>query len=234
MNPFVTFLIVVPLIVSGTLTIAAAILLIEEGPKWDFIAAFLVLLAISGSLVLLFKRTSRSSLVDFSGSERIEDSVRRSLTTFTLIILYSVLIAIGFALFSIDSLRNWLGALCMILGLLMCFSSAVQLWHKSVPQLSQSREIITKQIKVLEISLSSYTLTRSVLLVSLILMGISLVTLYKFLGWNYYLSLLDLTGFLFLGLSTWLWYTANGIARRKTLEIFRQQLEMATPNVASP
>jgi len=224
MNPFVAFLIAVPLLVSGILTIAAGVLLIQEGPKWDFLAAFFVLLAISSFLVLLLRRTSRGSLLEFPGSDQIQESVRRDLTTFVLVILYAVLIGMGLVFFSVDSLRYWPGMLCAVLGLLTCYSGAFQLRQKHVPQLDQSQETITKQIKLIEISLSSHALTRNVLLGSLLVMGFFLVLLYKMLGWDRYFSFLDLAGFLFLGVSLWFWFTTNGIARRKKLETIRQQL----------
>ena len=91
--------------------------------------------------------------------------------------------------------------LCAVLGLLTCYSGAFQLRQKHVPQLDQSQETITKQIKLIEISLSSHALTRNVLLGSLLVMGFFLVLLYKMLGWDRYFTFLDLAGFLFLGVS---------------------------------
>ena len=228
MNPFVAFLIVVPLLVSGILTIAAGVLLLQEGPKWDFLVAFFVLLAISGSLVLLLRRTCRGSMLEFPGSDQIQESVKRDLTAFVLIILYAVLIGMGLLLFSVHSLRYWPGVLCVILGLLTFFSSAFQLRQKQVPQLGQPRETITKQIKLIETSLSSHALTRNVLLVSLILMGFFLVVLYTLFTLDRYFSMLDVAGFMFLGISLWVWFATNGIARRKKLETIRRQLQETT------
>ena len=228
MNPFIAFLILVPLLVSILFTIITALILIEDGPGWGIISALVILIAISGSLILLLKRTSRSPLLEFPGSDQVDVAIRRKLTTFFLVVIYGTLIFMAFFLVNIESVRNWLGVICTILGLLMCYSGIYQLRLIHIPEPNQSTESITKQIKMLEMFLSSRTITRNGLLASLILTGFLGVILYRRLEAVRYFSLLDLIGILFLTASLWLWFTLYGISRRRKLEVLKAHLEQGT------
>lgn len=221
MNPFVAFLILVPLLAAGVLTVGTVFSLVKHGPRWDVITAFVVLCAICGSLILLLKKTSRSPLLEFPGSDQVDVSIRKKLTGFFLLVIYLTLALMAIALLNIESVRNWVGLVCFILGLLMFYSAISQLRQDHPSQPSQSAESMTKHIGTLEMSLSSQTRMRNLLLVSLILMGSFAVILYRLLDLTRYFSLVDLVGFLFLGSTLWLWFTFNGISRRRKLQALK-------------
>lgn len=221
MNPLVAFLILVPLLAAGVLTVGTVFSLLKHGPRWDVITAFVILCAICGALILLLKRTSRSPLLEFPGSDQVDVSIRKKLTGFFLSVIYLALGLMAIVLLNIESVRNWVGLVCFILGLLVCYSAISQLRQEHTPQPSQSAESMTKQIGTLEMSLSSHAKIRNLLLVSLILTGLFAVILYRLLDMTRYFSLVDLVGFLFLGSTLWLWFTFNGISRRRKLQALK-------------
>jgi hypothetical protein len=205
MNPFVALLIIVPLLISLILTIAAAALLVEEGPSWGLVSAFGILFAISGALIFLLKRTSRSPSIEFPGDDRLDESTRRQLTTFFTSVIFVTLLLIGTFFVNIYSLRNWVGILSMVLALLMTCSSVLQFRRKRNRTLNELGEPNVREIKSREIFVAATTITSKLCPASLVLMGFSLVVLYWFLGADRYFSLLDLTGVLLLGGALWLW-----------------------------
>lgn len=204
MNPFVAFLIVVPLLISLALTVAAAALLLEEGLSWGLVSAFGILFAISGVLIFLLKRTSRSPFIEFPGDDRLDEGTRRQVTTFFTFVIFITLLLIAVFFVNLSSLRNWVGILCIILALLMACSSFLQLRHTRRP-LSELEEPSVKEIKSRKIFVAANAITAKLFPASLILMGFSLAILYWFLGGDHYFSLLDLIGVVLLGGALWLW-----------------------------
>ncbi len=225
-NPFLLFLILVPLLVSLIFTIGSVFGLLSHGPSWDIIFSIVMFSAISYYLILLLQRVStlQGSLIEFPNSNLVNESIRRKVTSFLLTITYLVLFALAFLLFNIKSLKNWLGAGSFVLGLAMLLSGISYVQFGGISQLKPSDPSTANKLTSLESSLAGHLKARNYILLLHPILGVCLVLLYQFAGWTDYFSIWDLSGFLFLLASSCIWFILYGISMKKQVEALRKRI----------
>lgn len=205
MNPFVAFLILVPLLISLIAVLAVTAILLEKGPSSGLLLTLAIFLSISGALGFLLKRTSRSPFIEFPGSDRLDEGTQRQLTTFFVSVIFVTLTLIALLFINLSSMRNWLGGLSVLLALLMVCSSVHHMRQTRRGPLSGLGQTTGQEIERGGLLVSATTVARNLFPASLILMGVSVLVLYWGFGGDRYLSVLDVGGLLLLGFALWLW-----------------------------
>lgn len=200
MNPFVTLLVVIPLFVSTILMIGSVFGIVKHGLKWDILTAFTIFASICAYLTLFLKKTVQKPLLEFPGSDAVSISIQKKITAFFLAVVYSAfgLMGLLLLLFNFKSVKNWLGVVCFILGLLMCYSGFFQLRKGKPSQFRESQESLASQHNRL-------VRTKKYLLSASIVTSFSIIFLYHLGEGSKFFSIFDLFGFLFLLFSSVSW-----------------------------
>jgi hypothetical protein len=224
-NPFVTFLVLLPLVVALILGAGTIFGLIRYGPRWDIITALIIFVIISGALGVLLARTSKTSLIEFPGAEEIDVAGKRRVTVFVLLVLYISLFLFFWLIFNVELVRNWLGAICIMLALSMIYSGVLQLRqaHSLAPE--RSKELVAAEIRQHELFLSTYKKTTRWLVVSSAITGLSVPVLFSILDGDRYISMLDLVGLILLLASIVIWFILRGVSVQKKFGILLHQQE---------
>jgi hypothetical protein len=226
MNPFLAFLICVPLAVAFILdlvVIYCAIFL--AGPVGEKIAAIIVLTAIATSLIYLLVRSSRAPLLDFAGSERVDAATRQSVTNLIVATMYVVLFGGALALGIIEHLRYWIGIGCAILGSLMLYSGIVHLKQARDLPRDWTPELITSYLARHEVLSPAHRKTRNWLIACFLITAIFAWPAFRFSQAEQYISVSDLLGILFLLASAVSWVILTGISLEKKVIVLRHHLE---------
>jgi hypothetical protein len=224
MNPFLTLLIMIPLIVSGIFAMGAIFGLIKHGPRWDIFSAFALFTIICGYLVELLRRslTRRWALLEFPGSAHVDISVKEKLTSLTLLETYFVIGLLAIYWFKVASVRKWAGLVLFTFGFILCCAAIYQLRQQRTPDHRLSAGVTATQLQMIEASLSSSMKKRNYFLISLVSLGLLAVMQYMFLGGASYWSFIDLLGFLFLVFSYGLWFILTNLAKARRACALRQ------------
>jgi hypothetical protein len=114
----------------------------------------------------------------FPRSERLDQSTRKRLGTFVVAIAYIVVMVGMLLVLHIDSIRNWIGAVCLFIGLLRLASAVTNLKLKPLILSERSEEPVAKQIQNSETYLSFYNRTRTSILFGLSLQSLLVVFLF--------------------------------------------------------
>jgi phosphatidylglycerophosphate synthase len=223
MNPFVAFLIVVPLFVSIVLFVGAFFGLIQHGPRSDIIAAIIILAIMSCALGFLLVKTSKTRLIEFPGRQQVDVAVRRRETIFLLTIIYGGLILIAVLVFKIEHIRNWLGAICTVLASLIIYSGIHQLKQANGNGCGSPADFVGGEIRRYEAFLSTYKKTRSWLVASSLTTAFCLSVLFWLLNGDRYISVLDLVGLLFLLGGIVIWFRLIGRLVQKKMFFLRHK-----------
>ena len=205
MNPFVAFLIFVPLIVSFFLWAVATWALVNQGPKWDIIVTNLIFAVISGALIYMLMRTSKGPVLDDKEIQHINIATRRTLTRQVLAVTYVVLFLLLSMVMNLRSLRNWLGFVSTIMAIAMVVSAVWEFRHTKTERLETSE----RGRDHYEASHSGYSRIRNRLVASTILTACSTTLLF----WNFngqrLISTFDFIGLLLLAGSAVIWLIAK-------------------------
>jgi hypothetical protein len=215
MNPFLTFLIVLPLLVAALLMLGALGGLAQHGLRWDILAALIVAGSIGAYLVWLLRRTltAKGSILEFAVTPELNETTqqfRQRLTPVVLLGTYVLLAILAIVLFGLESLRHWLGGFCFILGsLLLTFGLLAGRSFQQPPSGAQARTI---QATLLDRSLTTTIRARNYILISHAALALYVTWAYQASNGAGHLSLFDLTGFLFLLGSSAVWFILRGRA----------------------
>lgn len=225
MNPFWLFLLLIPFVGFLILAIGMVVYMVKEEMRLSVLFLFIMFSGISGYLLyLLVKSLKKGALLEFPGSDKLDISVTKRITSFNIALTYIILTALAIAIFNVESIRNWVGVIAFFFGVAICLSGLSMLKQaKTFPlKTPVDLELINRQIAMLQMSLSSYVKKRKYVLGSLVLFGVLGVGLFEFLNGRSYLSYFDLLGLLFLLFSTIVLLVLNGIAVRQKLDILKR------------
>jgi hypothetical protein len=125
MNPFIVILICIPLAVALLGEIVAIYGIFHGGQ--DSIPAIILFTTLSGVLIYLLFRASRSPYLEFEGDDRLPPRSRALATNFVMIIAYVVLAAGLFAVIRPDSIRYWVGLVTSIMASFMIYLALAEL-----------------------------------------------------------------------------------------------------------
>ncbi len=207
MNPFVTFLIVVPFVLSGFLLLGSVWSLVMRGPHWDILFANVLFGGISVGLIYLLIRMSRSAVLDEKELERISHAEKRTLTNITLLVTYIVLF-IGLAItMSLAVLRHWLGVVAIVMALSMIVSG---LWERKRHQIIQDSDTKPPDVnESRELLFTAYRRTKNWVLITSGLMIVSTSFLFLYFDGNRLISNLDFIAFVCLIGSVVFWFCSK-------------------------
>lgn len=197
MNPFLSFLILVPLLVSLVLCAGLLLLLWHKGPRLGIAIPLLLISGISVYLLLVFKKTFSPKDAEFAipGSEILNEADRKSLTSFYLILTYLVLGFCGLLLFNYDSMRGWVGMLGFLMGITLLWSGIM---------MARSETAITRSA-YFRINRSLYPRRKRVFFILAVSIGFVILLQYRFAPWWKTISTWDISGILFLLASACVW-----------------------------
>lgn len=220
MNPFLVFLILVPLLVSLIIFMGSILSLIQRGPRWDIILAVVLFGVLSGYLILVLRGifTMKASVIEFPWSSAVNESMRKRFTTFILTITFLVLFLMAVLLLNIESLRNWFGIGFFFFGLAMLLSGISSVRYQS------SGTSDANKLGLLEKTLSVHLRIGNLVLILHPIIGVGSVGLYWFSGGVRYFSIWDLYGFLFLLGSSCAWFYLYGKALQKQVDASRKKI----------
>jgi hypothetical protein len=213
MNPLMTFLIVVPFAAAVILTVGAALGLLKHGARWDILAAFIIFIILSTFLGFLFLRISKSPLLELPGSAQSDIMVRKRATTFVLAVTYGTLLIIFVLFFNLEHIQNWIGVVSLFLGVSMIYSGINHLKQATKPQ----KELTAQEVKQYEALAEAYKKTKIWLILSSVLTGSFVPIIFIFFDGPRYISVLDLSGLLFLLASIMIWLILRGVSAQKRL-----------------
>lgn len=212
MNPFIAFLILVPLLLSLAFWGFTLVFTIRDGLTGSMIAMHIIFGGLSAALVYLLVRSSRGRLLDDEPIRHLDVGHRKILTNSMLTITYVVVIG-GLALVTnLQSARNWIGVVSVVMALSM-FISAVR-------EMLQARRLaVTDRIDPsavepvpLENHRSKYWKTTNRIFFSSILTALSWIFLFLNYDGSRYISNFDFIGLLTLLISVNVWFFATGKA----------------------
>jgi drug/metabolite transporter (DMT)-like permease len=213
MNPFISFLIVVPLalcIIVDAVAIYSAIFL--GAPT---VAIIFVLTPLSAVLVYLFMRARRNPFLDFKGAQNADPAARNFLTNFVLIVIYVALFGgLAFVL-QVNNARYWIGSICTIFGIFMLASAVLQVIRlkrhvnkaaresndAALYRLEQYQSVVVPEKKM-----------RKWLIVSFLIAAVLAWPIFTSFNLGRFLSVFDLFGLLFLSGAVVLWVVISGMA----------------------
>jgi len=212
MNPFLNLIFLIPLIVSLLLLVGSFIGLILTGPRWDIILSILIFGVISSYLIFALRKAStrEGSLIKFPGSNAVNESTRRKITTVYLSAVYLGLFSLALILFNFKSLRNWLGIGGFVLGLAFLFSGISLFRSARSLEALTSESAAQNRLHLLKRSISVNLKRRNYILIINAFAGIILVWFYLFYDGALYFSVLDLFGFIFFLSSFCVWFVLHG------------------------
>jgi hypothetical protein len=134
----------------------------------------------------------------FSGDEHVDPSVRKQLGTFVLVIAGLTLI-VPLLVFNAQSLRHWIGAVCLVLASLVIFGSRPL--RRSFEE-KWEHDWSTGAREAADFESTRSNLSRKIFVRFLIRLNqIALTVLYYYYAGSRYFSLLDLLGFICLLMS---------------------------------
>jgi len=228
MNPFLTFLILVPLLASFVVVAGSIFGLTLHGPRWDIISIILIFSAISLYLSVLFKRsfTIDGSLMTIPGNNTNEP-LRRKFTNVVLFPAYLVLLSMVLFIFKTHSLRGWIGSAGFLLGFSLLLSGFLH--HRSVriEPPSSSGDEYQHRLALFEQTAVTFLKTRNIVLILNALVGIISVWFYFYSQGAHLLSQLDLFGLLFLLGTSCIWFVECGKAMRNKVDVLKKQIELS-------
>ncbi len=226
MNPFLTFIIILPWIVSLIFIAGSLYGLINSGPRWDIILSIAIFSAIFIILtVVLFRTfTLKGSLIKFSGAEAMDESNRRKITNVVIFVTYCGLLVLVLALLNSASFEYWFGIGGFILGVSLLISGISHLRSASIPANMELDLVPKDRLDRMERALSTYLAKQNYVLAFSILAGIAIIYFYLFMQLDRYVSIVDLLGLLFLLISSCGWFILYGKSMKKKLNGLRQQV----------
>ncbi len=166
--------------------------------------------------------TRRGALLEFPGSAHVDISVKKKLTSLTLLETYLVIGLLAIYWFKVASVRKWAGLVLFTFGFILCCSAIYQLRQQRTPDPRLSAGVTATQLQMIEASLFSIAKKRNYFLISLVSLGLLAIMQYMFLGGASYWSFIDLLGFLFLVFSYGLWLMLTSIAKGRQACALRQ------------
>ena len=206
MNPFVAFLILVPLILGLVLWAGTILTLITYGPSWGIIVANLIIALLCFALIYLLVRMSRGDILDDKEIRHLSAHDRRRLTGYILFATYVTLFLLLLVITNLASLRNWLGILSIVMSLSMLIST-----------ISEARRTRALQANVSEL----YLRLRNRLFGAVLLTACSMVVVFWIFNGGRYISHFDFFALLTLFVSSGLWM----VSKIKRLTLPRSQSE---------
>lgn len=225
MNPFLAFLIVVPLCGALFLAAAAGAVLLETRSIVGPAIAFIILSSITSSLAYLFYRASRGRGIEFPGSDRLDPRFRQLITTALVGLAYLMLVGAALLVWSVPSVRYWIAAVSSALGIL-CLLASVDAARRSMePPQGFTGEMLNHQAMILERAVTSQERVRWYLFASLGIFAVLGPLCFVALPGQRYLAGLDLAGILFLAFSLSVWFSSNLRAQGRRLAAVRKRLE---------
>jgi len=226
MNPFLTLLIILPLIATVLLMLGMLGSFFWQGPRWDvlpFIIFFVIFGGIAVYLVRLLRRTvtAEGGIVELPVSPEMKEATRpfrKRLTTMVLLEVYGLAGCVAIAAFGFESLRYWIGGICFILGILFLISA--WLADRSFQQVPSGPEARAAQIAWLDQSLTTTRKSRNYILVSFPFLAFYMTWTYQASHGEGSFSLFDLIGVLFVLATSALWF----VMRVRALSTLRENV----------
>lgn len=199
MNPFLTFLVVVPWIVSLILVFGLLLAVVKEGFPLGLDVVLMFVAGLSVYLTLLLKRTTsaKGSLLVFPGSDTVGEATKKSQTNLVLFYTYVALGILASLIFSYEAMRGWPGILAVVMGMVLLWSG-IQVAISKVPagKLEFSQLMITR---------SFYPKRTVATVIGAATIGAITVWLYRYSDSWKDASVWDVAGFLFFLVSACFW-----------------------------
>jgi hypothetical protein len=225
MNPFLTFLIFVPLLASLFVVAGSVLGLTLHGPRWDIISIILIFSVISLFLSFLFKRslTSDGSLITIPGNNTNE-SLRRKFTNVVLFPAYLVLLSMALFIFNTYALRGWMGTVGFLLGLSLLLSGYLHLRSVRNKPLSMFGDGYQNRLALFEQTTATFLKTRNMVLILNAFVAIITIWFYFHSQGAQVLSRLDFFGLLFLLGTSCVWFVDCGNVMQNKVNLLKKQL----------
>ena len=197
MNPFLSFLLFVPFLVSLIFCLGALVVLFEEGPSIGMTIVFLIMAGLCGYLGYLFKKTlsSAEAILKVPDGENLTDWQKKRLTNLDLLATFIGLSICGLFLFDYYLMEGWFGFLAFCLGLFLIVSGIRMLC---------SNKLLSRSI---DFQLARSSLPRNKLIIFIFTGGLGAIVIfsYKYLPSWQFISIWDISGVLFLLVSSCVW-----------------------------
>lgn len=208
MNPFLLFLIFIPLLVSLFLSIAFLGVIYEEGLSVGMVVVFGVMSGICGYLMYLFKKTLslKDGVLQYPYSESLTDWQKKRLTSLDLLSAYTALTIAGLFLFDYELMKGWFGVLAFVMGLILIWS-AISIFRAS-KSLSHSYEF--------QASLAFYPRKKHFFYIFAAGLGAIILLSYHFLASWQFISPWDIAGILFFLTCSCVWLALS--ARKQQID----------------
>lgn len=199
MNPFIAFLILVPLLVSLAFWAVTVMLTMREGFTGSAIAMHIIFGGLSAALVYLLVRSSKGPLLDDEPIRHLDIESRRRLTNSWLIMTYFVMFALLAVVTNLQSARNWIGAVSFVMALSMVISAVFELVQARKLPATNPIDPNAVELKFVENLRSNYRKTTNSVFLASISVAVSCTYLFLNFDGSRYISSFDL-----IGLLTWL------------------------------
>ena len=208
MNPFLSFLIFIPLIVSFVLSLGAAVVLYKDGPSVGMVMVFSAMSGICGYLIYLFINplSLKEGSLQYPGGEKLTDWQKKRLTNLDLLSAYTALTIGGLFLFDYELMKGWFGALAFVMGLVLVWS-AISILRTS-KAISQSFEF--------QAARAFYPRRKTFFYLFAAGLGAIILFSYHFVDSWQFISPWDISGVLFLLACSCLWLTLS--ERKRQIE----------------
>jgi len=220
-NPFLAFLICIPLVLTIMLDVAAIYSVLfppgeifTNAPLSGKIGAICVLTTITAYLLYLLVRTFRRPFLEFKGSEKLPPAAKQQLSNFVLAATCAGPLILIFALIRIQHVRYWIGAGSGILGLFMVYLGIVELNQRRNVLSFGKKESIVSQSEQYKAVISGNR-TRNLLIALFLTVALLAWPAFHFSNADRFLSVFDLLGTLFLLASVIFWLKASGVSGPK-------------------
>lgn len=197
MNPFLSILIFVPLVISLIMCIGFLYLLFKVGAESGIILGLLVTGGLSGYLIYLFKKTfsAEGALFEIPGVSNIPDNKRKNIANLHIFSAYVALILLGLFIFDYELMAGWFGILSVFMGLFLIWS-AICIVREKEP-ISQSVDFHTAR--------ATYPQKKTIFYIFAIGLGGIITFSYMYVPSWQFISAWDISGVLFLLACSCLW-----------------------------
>lgn len=200
MRFLVAIFVLMPLLVAAFGTLIVLLMVFDQGVPGGLVAALLIMAALTAILAYMAHRILRRPHLELSPGATAPNSVA-SLTVGLVVLQTSAMVVFAFAYhLGTFSLRNWLGTVCIILGL-FSLSSGCWLLFLTRYRIRRREDLLLGKVEDLRAAVAAQYKATKILVPSSVLAVSVIVSSYYLFNGAHYFSLLDLWGVAFFILS---------------------------------
>lgn len=208
MNPFIVFLILLPLIVALLLWVGAILWTIEYGLSGSAIAMNAIFGGLFIALIYLLLRSSKSAWFDDTQIQHLDLSSRKRLTNSLLGVTYFVVFMLLVVVLNFYTIRHWIGIASIIMAMSLLLSAFGEL-RRSKKISPQGRASISEaELETRHLGVGNKGTRNLVIISSVVAVLLNSLLFFGFDG-NRIISSIDFIGLFILWGSVVFWFVSK-------------------------